>query len=239
MFRRALAVFALSFALPVLAAAQDGQPDVYDQAQEAGDEAGMHEDSGAHGDSPTAGQVFGNTEFVASLLNFTLLIAILFFGLRKPLGTFLSNRKLALEEGLAEAQRMKQEADAKYKEYASRLEKLDHEIDKLRAEMVKAGEAERDRIVQEAEAKAARMRRDADFLIEQQLKQLREDLTREAAYAAVATAEQVLRDKITAEDQQRLAQEYLKRLAEYAPRGRAAQQAATPTTPKAPQEEHA
>ena len=39
-------------------------------------------------------------------------------------------------------------------------------------EMIKAGEAERDRIVAQAEEKAARMRKDTNFLIEQQIKQL-------------------------------------------------------------------
>ena len=48
----------------------------------------------------------------------------------------------------------------------------------------------RDRIVAEAEARATRMRDDTRFVIEQQMKQLRADLTREAIEAAVNAAEQ-------------------------------------------------
>jgi F-type H+-transporting ATPase subunit b len=95
-----------------------------------------------------------------------------------------------------------------------RLEKLDQEMVRLRAEMVKAGEAERDRIVAQAEEKAARMRKDTQFLIEQQMKQLRKDLTREAASAAVLAAQELLQEKTTADDQDRLAEAYLDRLDE-------------------------
>jgi F-type H+-transporting ATPase subunit b len=82
--------------------------------------------------------------------------------------------------------------------------------------MVKAGEAERDRIVAEAEKKASRLRKDAEFVIAQRFKQLREDLTKEAVESAVVAAEAVLREKATPADQTRLADGYLTRLAEVA-----------------------
>ena len=80
--------------------------------------------------------------------------------------------------------------------------------------MIKAGEAERDRIVAQAEEKAARMRKDASFLIEQQIKQLRKELTQKAATAAVAAAQELLTERTTDADQDQLAEAYLKRLDE-------------------------
>jgi F-type H+-transporting ATPase subunit b len=90
----------------------------------------------------------------------------------------------------------------------------------IRADMVKAGEAERDRIVAQAEEKAARMRKDAGFLIEQQIKQLRKDLAREAASAAVLAAQDLLQKDTTDSDQDRLAEAYLERLDEVIEEGR-------------------
>jgi len=78
--------------------------------------------------------------------------------------------------------------------------------------MIDAGVAERDRIIADAQSKAERMRKDAQFLIDQQMKQLRIDLTREAVTAAVDAAEKVLREKASPADQERLAREYLQRL---------------------------
>ena len=73
---------------------------------------------------------------------------------------------------------------------------------------------EGDRIVAEAEEKAARMRKDTSFLIEQQIKQLRKDLTRQAASAAVVAAEELLQKSTTESDQDQLAESYLNRLDE-------------------------
>src|SRR5207237_7812994 len=79
--------------------------------------------------------------------------------------------------------------------------------------LVEAGKADRDRIVREAEEKAARMEKDAVFLVEQELKQLRQDLTREAVEIAVAAAEELLKKRVTPVDQERLAEDYLAELA--------------------------
>ena len=89
--------------------------------------------------------------------------------------------------------------------------------------MVRAGEAERDRIVAEAEQKAARARKETAFVIEQQAKQMRADLSREAVESAVATAERLLNDKATASDHERLAKHYLDRVAEVGGQGAGSQ----------------
>lgn len=178
--------------------------------------ADAHADD-AHGDhhaAPTFDSLLSNVGFWGSVVNFILLLSVLHLLLKKPLLHFLTNRRNAVEEGLVEAQKMKAEAEAKHKEYSERLEKLDAELEDIRADMRRAGEAERDRIVAEAEKKASRLRKDAQFVIDQQLKQLRIDLTREAVDAAIATAEKVLTESTNAADQTRLAQEYLKQLAE-------------------------
>jgi F-type H+-transporting ATPase subunit b len=188
------------------------------EAQEDGEEAATEhqgEPEAAHHEVGLQ-DVIEPAQFLSAVVNFCLLIGIFVLLGRKPLRGFLSNRKRTMEEGLAEAQRMTAEAEAKYDEYSKRLEQLDREIDQIRAEMVRAGEAERDRIVAEAEAKGARMRRDADFLIQQQMKQLKVDLTREAVRAAVEAAEELLRGKTAPDDQQRLARAYLERLHEKA-----------------------
>lgn len=191
-------------------------------AEEAAEEAHLREDDahedvehGAHG-HVTLGTVFSSIEFWGAVVNFGLLVFVLVLLGRKPLGNFLVGRRKGIEEGLAEAARLREAAQKRYEEYTDRLEKLDREIAEIRKEMIAAGEAERDRIVADAEAKAARMRREAEFLIEQQMKQLRVDLTREAVDAAVTAAEEVLRKGTSAGDQQRLAQQYVERLAEEA-----------------------
>lgn len=213
---------------PAAALAQQGTQEAYHEAHGAAQqaEAGQLPQPGdhlaeedvadhetPHGADVELSDVFASVEFWGALVNFILLIVLIVFLARKPMRGFLVSRRKQIEEGLAEAKRLRDAAQERYDEYSERLDKLDREIAAIRKEMVAAGEAERDRIVAEAEAKAARMRRDADFLIDQQMKQLRVDLTREAVNAAVGAAREVLESSTSSQDQQRLAEEYLKELA--------------------------
>jgi F-type H+-transporting ATPase subunit b len=202
----------LAFSLlmvPALVSAQDhGDGHEVASAEELG---GGQEHGGGHG-PVSLSELFTSPQFLGAVVNFLVLVGLFVYFGRKPIGNFLAGRRKAVEEGLADAKRLTEAAEAKYKEYSERLEQLDRELENIRAEMVKAGEAERDRIVAEAEAKAARLRRETDFLIEQQMKQLRVDLTKETVEAAVSAAESVLREHTNAADQERLAKSYLERL---------------------------
>lgn len=181
------------------------------EAEHAG--AGEHGEeghgAGAHGGHEGHDTSINWVEMSGSLVNFGIWLALLFFMLRKPLSEFLRNRRASVVEGMEEAKRVKEEAEAKYKEYSERIENLDAELERLREEMRRAGQEERERIVAAANEKAAKMRAEASFLVEQQMKQLRMDLTREAIEAAVRTAEELLTKQTSAADQERLANDYL------------------------------
>ena len=189
-------------------------------AESASHESDSHEAAGhgeGHGDGHgelTLRSVFANPEFQGTLVNFTVLVLLIAWVIRKKGNPALAARRAEVENELAEAKRLRAEAEARHMETATRLEKLDQEMVEIRADMIKAGEAERDRIVAQAEEKAARMRKDTTFLIEQQIKQLRKDLTRQAASAAVVAAEELLQKSTTESDQDQLAESYLNRLDE-------------------------
>lgn len=170
-------------------------------------------DEGAEGAHGVEADHFDWWELLASVVNFLIWLAIVIFLARKPLAAFLKARRVAVEEGLVEAEQLREAAEAKYDDYAERLAHLDEELEKLRGEMVNAAETERDRIIADAETRAARMRRDAEFVIDQQMKQLRTDLTREAIEAAVSMAQEVLEKQVKAGDQAFLAEAYLSDLA--------------------------
>jgi F-type H+-transporting ATPase subunit b len=199
-------LLALILASPSLVLAEAEHPETH--RAEAGQEA-----HGVHGELSISALI-RNPEFLGTLVNFTVLVFLLGWVIRKKGNPALAARRAEVEQELAEAQRLRAEAEKRHMEAASRLEKLDHEIAEIRAEMIKAGEAERDRIVGQAEEKAARLRKDTNFLIEQQIKQLRKDLTEHAANAAVAAAQELLQERTTDEDHERLAEAYLTRLDE-------------------------
>lgn len=201
----------VGLSVPAVTASAQSAP-AAQAAQHEGAEQGASAAEGAEGEHAVSLRDIvrlNNYQLWGPVINFLCLLFVLVWFGGAPLKKFLVDRRQKIAKELEEAQRLKAEAQAKYDEYAGRLEKLDQEMERLRAEMIKAGEADRDRIVAEAEAKAARMRRETAFVIEQQMKQLREDLTHEAIRSAVGAAEKVLQESVTNDDQQRLAKGYL------------------------------
>lgn len=203
-----VALFALFVAAPGLALAESAHPE--SPAHEVAEHESGHD---RHGEL-TFRSLITSRDFQGTLVNFGALILLFAWVIRKKGNPALAERRKQVEAELEEAQRLRAEAEKRHMETATRLERLDQEMLEIRAEMIKAGEAERDRIVAQAEEKAARMRKDTNFLIEQQIKQLRKDLTKEAANAAVLAAQDLLQASTTDSDQDRLAEAYLERLDE-------------------------
>ncbi len=152
----------------------------------------------------------------AAFVNFFVLLSVLIFVLRKPLKEFLVSRKAAIESALKSAAEVKAEAEAQLAQYRERLANMDQELSRLKAEMLQAGQAERERMLYEAEQKVERMRKDVTFTIEQQVKQVRLDLLNDLANKTVSTAEQVLVKEVSASDRDRLSKSFLDMLKQIA-----------------------
>lgn len=202
---------ALLFGLGMGGAVAVAQHDEEDAHGEVGAHGDEHAE-GEHGEAHAAGVELDPSRLIGQLVNFALWAGILWYMLKDRIPAFLASRRATIVSELDEAKRMKEEAERKFAEYSERIENLDSELDRMRAEMKQGGLSERDRIVAEAASRGEKMRAEARFLVEQQMKQLKEDLTREAIEAAIGAAEKILRDKTGAPDQERLATEYLDRL---------------------------
>jgi F-type H+-transporting ATPase subunit b len=158
---------------------------------------------------------FSNTKtrpFAALLINFALLLFLYYRFGKDGIATALKNRRESIAKEIEEAQRIKKEAAKRAKEYQAKLEKLDEEMEVARKALIEAGKGEKERIVREAQEKAERLQRDAQFLLEQELKQLKIDLTRETVEVAVAAAEELLKQRVTQADHDRLAEDFLAQL---------------------------
>lgn len=150
------------------------------------------------------------TPYAYLLINAAILFYIYYRAGKKPISEGLQARHDTIAKELQEAARIKAEAEAQAAEYAGKLERLEDELQQIKADTIKAGEADRARIIRDAEEKAERMKRDAQFLLDQELKQLRNDLIAYTAEAAIAAAESVLKSRVTPQDHDRLADEFLK-----------------------------
>lgn len=157
--------------------------------------------------------------FIATVINFLIMVGIVYWAIRRKVNPALADRRAAIEAEINEAKRLQAEAEALHKEYTERLAKMEAELAALREEFIKAGQAEYDRIIAEARARAERMQREGESMIQQEVQQLRSDLMREAVEAAIASAEQTIKTAMDTSDHHRLADEFVARLEERTTRG--------------------
>jgi F-type H+-transporting ATPase subunit b len=153
-----------------------------------------------HAPKPINWTDFSNHEqppLVFMVLNFVVLLGIYYKFGKGPISEGLKSRRATIAREIEEAARMRKEAEDRAVKYQEKLSHLEAELKETRETL-----------------------KDATFLIEQELKQLRSELTREAVETAVVAAEELLKKRITGADQERLAEDYLSQLASRRPSGR-------------------
>ena len=123
---------------------------------------------------------------------------------------FLKTRREEVVTKLAQASAKKQAAEALVREYRSKLAGLAKEVQSLQAALREEGEREKSRLVSEALATAVKIKEDANFLADQEIKTARQKLREEMADEAEATARQLIERNISAADQTRLADDFVR-----------------------------
>jgi F-type H+-transporting ATPase subunit b len=162
-----------------------------------------------HGGAEPKGWVATDTYKV---MNFAVLAIALFFILKKPLTQALNARITGIKEELESLEKRKQEAEKQLDEYNQKLTRLDGEAEKLVQEYIKQGEEAKARIIDEAQSTAEKLEEQAKRHIEHEFKQAKTQLQAEIMQEALAKAEEIIKTKISSEDQDRLVDEYLEKV---------------------------
>ncbi len=162
---------------------------------------------GGHGDSAEPkGWVKEDTYRV---MNFAVLFIALFAILRKPASEALNNRIKGIQEQLDDLEAQKNDAEAKLSKYTQKISKLDKEAEEIIAGYKKQGEDVKAKILKEAEAAATKLEDQARRTIEHEFMVAKLKLQEEILEEALIKAEEIVKSKITIEDQDRLVDEYL------------------------------
>jgi len=153
-------------------------------------------------------------DFLFRLLNFSIMAGILYKLLKKPLTNFFTSRRENIQKTLAELEVKKQEAEKKCQEYKAKLAALEGETQKIVSEYIQEGELEKQKILEAAERQAEYIKEQAQLAIQQEMKAARDTLQREVAEMSVGAAEQILRKKMKAKDQDRLVRDFMTKVVE-------------------------
>ncbi len=143
------------------------------------------------------------------VLNFAVLVLLLVKFLKKPVANGLASRRRTIQDEFEDLESRKAEAEAKYKEYEARISRLDEEVEKIIAAAVSQGEAEKAKIIADAERAAEDIKRQAESAVANEIAQVRQRLRAEIAEEVTRAAEKMISDSLTADDQQRLVEDYL------------------------------
>ncbi len=156
----------------------------------------------------------GGSQIYWQIFSLALLIIVLSFVLKKPVRSFLAKRREQVKNALEQSAKKEQQLAALFREWESKLASLGQEINDLHQKINQEGEIERKRIVDRALEEADRVRKQAQVVSAQELKKARSALKKEMVDLSVELAEELLKQAIQPQDQDRLVRDYIAKMRE-------------------------
>lgn len=150
--------------------------------------------------------------WVFKLINFGLLVAILVKFLRKPLKGHIANKHKSIKEKIEEAERKLREAETFKVEYENRLAKLDEDIAIFKKSLVESAEKEKKKIIDEATEFASRIKEQAKFTYEQEVREMRNRIKEDIAKLTIQRAEAIVRERFTKDDHTNMVEDFIEKL---------------------------
>ncbi|MFT6376452.1 MAG: F-type H+-transporting ATPase subunit b, partial [bacterium] len=142
-------------------------------------------------------------------LHIFLLLALLFVVGRRPIGDALKNRALGIRKELVDSARERDEARQANEELIARLGKFERELETMRATANTEAKKDAARLVVRAETEAKRIAESSERSISEEIRRAKATLRKEAVDLAVELAETILSKEVEADDQRRLARQFL------------------------------
>ncbi|MEW6409007.1 MAG: F0F1 ATP synthase subunit B [Nitrospirota bacterium] len=151
-------------------------------------------------------------DWVWRIINFGILVFILVKFLGKPVKDFFKKRSEGIEKSLKEAEEAKTLALKAFQQIEEKIKVKDKEVEEILAASRRAGEKERDNLIELGDKLKQRILEQARINIEFELRRAREAIKAEAIEIAMELAEKRIKDKLTEEEQRRLFEESLNKI---------------------------
>jgi F-type H+-transporting ATPase subunit b len=168
-----------------------------------------------HGES--GGLISVDKSLIVQLVNFLILLAVLWKLLYRPLLAKMEERTTAIRKSLEEAQLARAEAQRQQEENAARLREAYAEAQAIRDAALKEAADEQRKLVEAARVEAQRLVETARAQMESDVRRAREELRREVADLATSVAERLIRKSLRDEDHRRIVDEALGAMAKSQP----------------------
>jgi F-type H+-transporting ATPase subunit b len=149
------------------------------------------------------------TLLVTQIVNFAILLFLLYRFLYNPVLNMLAERRERISEGLAEAERVREEAEEQRQEYEHELQRQRQESQERIQRAMQASEEAKEEILDEARREADQIKARARDEIEYERRQALEQLRTQVADLAILAASKVLDGAIDENVQRKLVQQFI------------------------------
>jgi len=122
---------------------------------------------------------------------------------------FLKTRHEEVLAAITQATAKKQAAETLVSEYKAKLAGLDKEAQSIHSSLREEGDREKSKLISEAHTMAAKIKEDANFLADQEVKIARQKMREEMANQAETTARELVQRNVSSADQSRLVAEFI------------------------------
>ena len=152
--------------------------------------------------------------FLAQICNLMIQLVIFKKFLLKPIKQVIADRKAKADSEIADAQKLRTEAEAMKAEYEQNLQNARTEANQIVATAQKTATARSEEIVGEARAQAAALKQKAEADIAQERKKAVNEVKDEIGGIAMEIASKVVEREISEKDHKDLIDEFIKHVGE-------------------------
>jgi len=149
---------------------------------------------------------------IAQLVNFTIVVFVLWFFALKPLAKKMQDRTTRIEDGLKQAEEIGKQLQEGEKERQEAFVAAKKEAQTIMQQAKEAAEKERVVLSEKAAAGAQQILEEARIQISREQKKAKEELKSEISGLVVLAAEKILREKLDQEKDGKLAKKILQEL---------------------------
>lgn len=135
-------------------------------------------------------------QFLAQLINFTIVVFVFWRWIAKPLGKTLTDRQRRIEDGLKNAAFIEREKENFTQWRMNEMRKTKDEADKIIQNSISAAEKSKAQIVSEGRQQASKLLSDTKARLEVEKKNMISEAKFELAGLIVAVSEKILQNKL-------------------------------------------
>jgi len=148
-------------------------------------------------------------DMIWRIINFAILVVILYKLLADRVRKYFSERRTEIAQLLEDVDKAKRDTDSRHAEYEEKLKDVEKDIQEIRQMLLGEIEKEKARIIEEGKRTSERLIEQAKDTAQQEIQKAKTGLKEAVADMACKLAADIIEEKITADDQKRIIEEYL------------------------------